>query len=175
MILTMGQYIPTNYRATDAQESLMNVRTTFITNPQATELMQPSQGSFHNPAVNAQAAAMFLTSFSQQRLDATFSQFIPMWLRIVTTVSLNQLRFAAWSSSFAFDGRDRIDQRNQLGHVLPISGSQDTGQGNASRIGADMMFAPQFPSIRRIRLRLGPQKLLEQTHYPPPHVTSQSC
>jgi hypothetical protein len=158
MISRTRQNIPADNRAPDAQESLMNISTTFITNSQSAKLMQPRQRALNDPAANAQASAMFLTPAGQQRADTPLTQFIPVWLRIITAISLNQFRLWAWSSSFASDAGDRIHQGHQLSHIMTIGPRQEDGQGNTACIRDDMMFAPQLPSIRWIRARLRPPK-----------------
>src|ERR1700721_2510107 len=43
--------------------------------------------------------------------------------------------------------RDRIDQRNQLRHVVAIGPGEDGGKRYTARINNDVVFRPVFPAV----------------------------
>jgi len=49
----------------------MNVGSFVITDAQATELIQPGEGSFYHPAPSPQSAAMFCVALCEKRDDAS--------------------------------------------------------------------------------------------------------
>ena len=62
------------------------------------------------------------------------------------------------SAHLAGDRRHGLDQRQQLGHVVPIGSCQSHGQGDAVRVSHQMMFRAFFPAIRGVGAWLGPPK-----------------
>ncbi len=60
--------------ATERKEGLMNIGATFVTNPQAAELVQPTEGAFHNPARFTQPASMRRSRACQLIGDAALLQ-----------------------------------------------------------------------------------------------------
>jgi len=134
----------------------MDISATFITDPQAAELMQPGEGPFDDPAKDAQTAPVGRAPLRQDRDDAEASQSVPMRGRIVGAVPLDPLRTLAWATDLAANRWDRLDQREELRHVVTV-GLGDAGrQGDAVAIGDHVMFAPQLPSIRWRRARFFP-------------------
>jgi hypothetical protein len=102
----------------------MNVGATFIPDSQPTMLEEPRNGPLNDPPVYAQATAMGCATPGQKRENATATQLTPVRLRIVGPISLDPIRSSAGPSHLARDGRDRIDQRQQLRDVMAI-GSRD--------------------------------------------------
>src|ERR1051325_2350319 len=79
-----------------------------------------------------------------------FFEFLAMRFRIVGSISLNMVWPATRSAAFAFDARNFVDQREQLGDIMTISSSQGNSQGDAVSIGKQMLLASQFAPIRGI-------------------------
>ena len=128
----------------------MDVVASFVANSKAAELMKPGNCSFHHPAGLTQSTAMFGFPTSQVRSDATATEFVAVWLRIVTAVSLNELRSMTRPAPLATYGRNRFHQRKQLGYVVGVRAGERSGQWNARRIRDDMVLAPRFAAIRRV-------------------------
>lgn len=129
----------------------MNVRPFFISHAQATELMQPGDGALDDPAHGSQAGAVRQTSPRQAAFDASLSQGLPMGLGIIRTVTQHALRTVAGGTTFATDGRDRIDQWQQLRHVVRIGAGDDRRQRHALGVGDQMVLGAGLAAIRRIR------------------------
>ncbi len=67
----------------------MNVGSPLIANAQPAELVQPCQGSFYHPAIDAQATPVPGKALCQNRLDPQRSQRPPVRFRVISSVSLN--------------------------------------------------------------------------------------
>jgi len=113
--------------------------------------MQPGQGSFDHPAINAQAAAMGRVALGQEGLNASLSQPVPIRSRVVAAIALNAFGPAARSAQLAPHWRNGLHQGAQLGVVVDVGLRQEAGQGNASSVRNQVMLAARFRSVGRIR------------------------
>lgn len=136
----------------------MNIITSFITNSQSAKLMQPGKCAFHHPAKYTQAAAVFRSAFCQNRTYAKFVQFVSMWLTVVSSISLNIIRFLTRTTYLACNWRNRSDQWQQLSYIMTIGPGDFHCERDSIGISDNVMFRPQFPSIRCIRTRFRPPK-----------------
>ncbi len=66
----------------------MDVSAALVAHPQPAELVQPSQGPLHHPAVNPQPAAVFGAPPSQGWRDVAGPQFLAMLPRVIGPVGV---------------------------------------------------------------------------------------
>ncbi len=136
----------------------MNVGATFVADTQATILMQPTQRPFDDPPEYPQSAAVFGTALGQHRRDTASTQFLAMRFRMVSPITLNPLRPMTRSAGLPADRRDRIDQRQQLGHVVTIRGTDLGCQRNAVGVRDHMVFRAFFAAIGGVGAGVRPPK-----------------
>jgi hypothetical protein len=129
----------------------VDVIAAFVANAEAAELMQPGNRSFNHPASFTQSTAMFGVPTSQVRSNTTAAKFVAVRLRIVTTVSLDASGSMTWPTCLAGDRRNGFHQRQKLSYVVRVRAGKRSGQWNARRIRNDMVLAPRFAAIRRVR------------------------
>jgi len=77
----------------------VHVSPLLVTNTQSAKLIQPSEGSFHDPAPSAQSAAMLSVSLGEQRHNVAGTQPLPDYFRIVGAVAQYTVGAVARSSS----------------------------------------------------------------------------
>ena len=99
---------------------------------------------------------MFCVSSREHGLNAPTSQLFAMRVGMVRAIALHPLRALSRPTSFPADQRDRIDQRQQLRHVVTIGSGQRGRKGNALGVSDQVMFAAGFAAIRWIRSRFFP-------------------
>lgn len=136
----------------------MDIRATFITDPQAAVLVEPGKGTFYDPAIDTQATAVRGPTPGQEGDNASSPQFLPMGLRVKSAIPQNRLGTPPGPSDFACDRRDGIDQRQQLGNIVTVGRRDLGGQRDSIGRGQDMMLGAGFTPIRRIGAGLGPPK-----------------
>jgi len=136
----------------------VDFRQAFIANTQPSVLVQPTQGTFHDPTMHAQPTAMSGQTLGQNRLDMPLLKCFSMALRIVRPISLDSVRTATRVADLAAHRDNGIHQRQQLRHIMPVGPGQDGRQGDAIGVREEVVFAPQLPSIRWIRPRFRPPK-----------------
>lgn len=120
--------------------------------------MQPRQCTLDDPAVDAQTAAMRDTAVGQHRFDPQLHKRIAMRTRMIRPITLDTIRTATGVSALTGDRRDRVNQRQKLGHVVPVRAGEYRGERNTVRIGDDMVLRAVFPAIRGVGAGLRPPK-----------------
>ena len=165
--------------ATEREEGLMNIGATFVANSQAAELVQPTQGAFHDPAGFAQPATMRRARACQLVGDSARLQPAMVRGTAVGAIPLHSIRALARATDFAPHGRNGRHERLQLAAVMHVGCGQLDAQRQALGIGAKMMFAARFAAIRRVGARLKPPKtartLLESTTARDQSIRSAAC
>ena len=69
----------------------MDIVTSFVARAETAQLMEPTDRSFDNPAINAQTTAMLGITFCQDRFDALLPQHSAMRLGVVRAISLHSV------------------------------------------------------------------------------------
>jgi len=136
----------------------VDVGAAFVPDAEATELMQPRQSTLDDPAVDTQPAAMPDAAARQHRFDAQSHERIAMRIRMIRPIALHTIRTAAGAPALTGDRRDRVNQRQKLGHVVPVRTGKYRRERNTVRIGDDMVLRAVFPAIRRVGAGLRPPK-----------------
>jgi len=150
------QVIAADDDAAQRQQGVVDVVSAFAAHAEATHLVQPTEGSFHDPAMNAQAAAVGRVSAGQDRFNAALPQLSAMRFRVVGPIALDARRATTRSPAFAAHGRNRIHEGQELRHVVSIGSRQRGRKRNAGRVGDQVMFAAGFAAICRIGSRFFP-------------------
>jgi len=145
----------------------MNVGAAFVADAQAAELVQPTEGAFHDPAGFAQTAPMRGSLTGQLVADSALLQPAMVGGTAVGAIPLHDLRPLPRATDLAPHRRDGCDERLELATVMHVGRRHECAQRHALGIGAKMMFAARFAAVGRVRPGLQPPKtartLLEST------------
>ena len=136
----------------------MNTWSTFIAHSEAAEAVQPGQRAFDRPARSPQATPVGRASFREHGHNAPRPQGPSVRLRVVGAIALHGAGPAPRATRLAADGGDRIDQRQQLRHVVPVRGREARDERNPVGVGENMMFRPGFAAIGRVRSSFFPPR-----------------
>jgi hypothetical protein len=136
----------------------VNAGAAFIPHRQSAKAMEPRQGALDDPAGSPQATAVRPPTFGELGGDAPRQELVAMRLRIIAAVALDQARFAHRTSGTSPQGRKRVDQRQQLGDVVPMGSGQRRDERNPVRVGENMMLRPGFAAIGRVRSSFFPPR-----------------
>src|SRR5713226_2123155 len=145
------QEAPAYETAADFEERFVNVGQPFVSNSESAKPMQPSDGALHHPAGLAQAAAVRGPAPCDLGLDTQGQERRTMRVGIVSTVSLHQLGLSPRSTALASNGRDGLNQRQQLGHVVAIGLGQNDRERNALRVDEEVMLRAGTTAIGWVR------------------------
>jgi hypothetical protein len=136
----------------------VNTRPTFVAHIETAKPMKPGQRAFHDPARATEPAAMGRAALGELGLDSAAMQRVAMRLRIVAPVALNQPRLAHGPTRTAAERRYRVDQRQQLGDVVPVGRGQDRGQRYPARVGENVVLRPRLTAIGWVRSSFFPPR-----------------
>jgi len=132
----------------------MNIDASFVSNPQATQLVQPTDCPLDDPSVDAQAAAVIGVASSNLRIDSDLFQSLTMRVRVVCAICVQFVKTVAWSARLAFDGWHIVYQLQKLGHIMSICRRGPGDDRNAVGVGQQMMFRAGLSAIYRAGARV---------------------
>ena len=113
--------------------------------------LSQAQGAFDWPADRAQARAMFDTASGDHRGDALGSDQAPVLVVVVAAVGVEPPWPATWLADHAPDGRDGVEQRDQLGDIVSVPAGERDGERGAVCVGDQVMLGAGFASVDRAR------------------------
>ena len=136
----------------------MNARSPFVPQIESAKAMQPRQRALDDPPSAAESAAMRAAAFRQLAGDPASFECIPMRLRVIASIALHESWFPQRPTRTAAQRRNAIDERQQLGHVVPVRRREARDDRNPVRVGKNMMFRPGLTAIGRVRSSLFPPR-----------------
>jgi hypothetical protein len=92
---------------------------TFVAHGQPTESMEPGHGAFDDPPRASETTAMVGAALGELGANAPAVEQVAMRLRVIGAVALNQSGLAHRPPGTATQRRERVDQREQFGDVVP--------------------------------------------------------
>lgn len=123
----------------------------FVADDEATELVEPGEGSFHDPSVLAEMCAAFDTAPSDTRDDVAAAQLTSAEGMVIGLVSMELVGTSAWRSAPAADGLYGIEGRRQDLAIVTIGAGQDNGERNPAPVDRDMTLRARPATIGGVR------------------------
>ena len=136
----------------------MNARTSFVSQIESTKSMEPGQRAFDDPARASQSAAVRTATFRQLAGDPASRECVAMRLRVIPAIALHEAGLPQGPTGAAAQGRNAVDERQQLGHVVPVRRREARDDRNPVRVGKNMMFRPGLTAIGRVRSSFFPPR-----------------
>jgi len=136
----------------------VNTGTTFVPHRQAPKAVQPGERALDHPARAPETAPVRDAALGELRGDATREELIAVRLRVVATVALHEPGATRGTARTPAERRHRVDERQQLRHVVPVRGRQDRDERNPVRVGENMMLRPGLAAIGRVRSSVFPPR-----------------
>ena len=127
--------------------------------PQPAELVQQRDGLLHHAAMPRAESAMRCPSLSYPRSPRT------------------RLGTRSGAPAPAAHGRDRVDQGQQLGHVVDVAGGEDGGERNAPRVHDQVVLAAGPAAVNwATSLSVSREELFHRSfHLKFPSLTPRYC
>lgn len=107
---------------------MVEVGASFVAGAETFELVQPGEGALDHPAHLAQSGAVGDAASGDQGLDAALPQQAAVLVEVVAPVGVQTPGFAAGTSPQSPDRRDGVQQRQELGDVVPVPAGQRDGE-----------------------------------------------
>ncbi|MDP9947383.1 hypothetical protein J2S51_000137 [Streptomyces sp. DSM 41269] len=106
----------------------MEVGASFVAGAESFELVQPGEGALDDPPHLAQSGAVGDAASGDQGFDAAFPQQAAVLVEVVAPVGIQAPGLAAWTSPPAPDRWDGVEQRQELGDVVPVAAGEGDGE-----------------------------------------------
>ena len=133
----------------------MDVVTAVVADEQPLEVVKVGEGTFDHPTVAAQAGAVPGVAAGDLWCDAAPAQLAAVAGRVVAAVGGDPVGAATRPADLAPDGRDAVEQRDQLGDVVAVSARDRPGERDPCRVDEKVMLGAVSASINRARARRG--------------------
>jgi hypothetical protein len=141
--------------AAECEEGFVDLVATVVADEQSFELVQPDEGALDDPAVAAEPGAVLGLAACDLGCDATPAELATAAVVVVATVGAETIGAAARPAWLAADGRDTVEQRDQLGAVVAVAARDRPGKRDPRRVYEKVMLRTRSGSINRARARLG--------------------
>ncbi len=99
---------------------------------------------------------MLAVATGDVRPDPTLAQLAPLRPVVVGTVGADSVGTTARPADAAADGRDGVDERDQLGDVVAVAARNGPGERDPGRVDQKVMLGAVSGSVNRARARRGP-------------------
>ena len=140
----------------EAEEDLVDVVAPFPADAQAAEAVQPGDRSLDDVPEDAQAGVVGLASFGDDRADASLPQQAPVPVVTVAAVGEQGVGPMPGPAHGPGNGRDLVDQRQQLRDVVAVPAGQRHREGDALSVGDDVVLAARTCAVDRDGTAFGP-------------------
>src|SRR6202521_2610755 len=136
----------------------MHIRASFVAHGKSAETMEPRNRALNDPPHDAEATAVGRAAAREDRHDPLREQPIAMRLRIVAAIALEDAGAAARPPAPAADRGERGDERIQLRDVIDVGGGYLRDEGDAARVGDEVMFRTRLAAIGWVRSSFFPPR-----------------
>jgi hypothetical protein len=99
----------------------VEIGASFVAGAESFELVQPGEGALDDPAHLAQSAILGDAASGDQRFDAALPQQTAVLVEVVAPVGVQAPGLAAGTSAQSPDRRNGVQQRQELGNVVPVA------------------------------------------------------
>ena len=118
---------------------------------QPPEGVEPGVRPLDGPAENPQAAAVRAAATGDRAVDAPRTKLVTVLPGVIAAVGQQPVRTSLRPPGFALHRRHRIDQRDKLGHVVPVGSGDRDDQRDAATIGQQVAFGAALAAVRGVR------------------------
>jgi len=133
----------------------VDVGAAVVADEQSFELVELGEGALDDPAVAADAGAVFGLATSDLGGDPALAQLTSLRLVIVGAVGCDPVWPSTRPTDPAAYRRDAIDERDQLGDVVAVAARERPGERDPRRVDEEVVLGAVSGSINRARARRG--------------------
>jgi hypothetical protein len=117
--------------------------------------VEPGEGAFDDPAVAAEAGAVFGLAPRDDRLDASLPDEPPVLIVVVAAVGDQRPWSASWATDPAADGRHSVEQLEQLRDVVAVAAGERPRERDTAAVYEQVVLAAATAPVDRARTCLG--------------------
>lgn len=125
----------------------MEVCAYLVADAQKLELVEPRESALYHPTGPAQAGAVRRAASGDLWNDATGPQESAVLAEVIASVGVQTLRLVTGTAATAPVTRDRVQERDELGDVVPIAAGQRDGEWGTVAVDDHMVLAAGAAAI----------------------------
>ena len=126
-----------------------------VADEQAFEVVEPGEGALDDPSDAAEACAVRCVAVGDHRGDPALAEQAAVLVVVVAAVAEHPRGAPAWSSSPSLDGRDAIEQRDQLGDIVAVAAGGRERERDPRAVDEEVMLGTGSAAVNRARARFG--------------------
>lgn len=119
----------------------------FEADPEPAKVVQPGDGALDDPAGLAEATTVGLPTAGDFGMDSGGVQGLAVLVVVVAAITLNDYRLLQRASALAANGRNGLNQRNELGDIVPIGAGQDERERDPLRFGDEVVLGARASTV----------------------------
>lgn len=120
---------------------------------EAAAVVQPGEGALDDPALTSEAGAVVGLASGDHGFDAALPDEATVLVVVVAAVGEQRPRPASRSADPSADGRDAVEQLDQLGDVVAVAAGERPGERDAAAVYEEMVLAASPAAIDRAGTR----------------------
>ncbi len=146
----------------------------FPAQSEASEEVQPGEGPLDDPAAGAQAGAVLGAAASDDRLDASRPERAAVFVVVIAAIGEQAVGALAGPPHLPPDGRDAVDERQQLSDVVAVAARQADRERDPGRVAEQMVLGAGSATVNGRRPGVSPLEERGCGCRRPPRQTSRS-
>lgn len=145
----------TDEAAAEGEHGFVHVGASLVADEQSFELVQVREGTFDDPAHDADPGAVFALASGDHGCDPERSDEPAVLVVVVASVSDHLVGPPAWPPDDPGDGWHPVEQWYQLRDVVAVAAGERVGERDAGGVDEEMMFRAGSAPVDRARARFG--------------------
>ena len=133
----------------------MDLVAAVVADEQPLEVVEPGESTLDHPADATKPGAVLGLAASDLRRDPALAQLPAVLVVVVAAVGGDAFGSLARPTGPAPHGRDRVDERDQLGDVVAVAARDRPCERDPGRVDQEMVLGAVSGSINRARARFG--------------------
>jgi hypothetical protein len=112
----------------------VDVVATVRADEQSAAVVEPGEGSLNDPAVAAEAGAVFGLAAGDDRFDAALPEEATVLVVVVAAICDQRPGPAAWAADTAAYRRHTVEQFEELGHIVAVAARERPSEWSAAAV-----------------------------------------
>jgi hypothetical protein len=118
-------------------------------------VVEPGEGALDHPADASESGAVLGLASCDLGFDPSGAELAPVLIVVISAVGGDTVGPTPGPTDLAADGRDALDERDQLGDVVAVAAAERPGERDPARVDEKVMLRAVSGSINRARARRG--------------------
>ena len=118
-------------------------------------MVEPGKGALDYPTHGAQPGAVCGLASGDHGRDASLTNETAVPVVVVASVGDHSVRSSARPADGAFDRRNPVEERDQLGDIVAVAAGDREGERDPGRVDQEVVLGAGSAPVNRARARFG--------------------